>query len=476
MRRAKIICTLGPSSSSEEQIEALIQAGMNIARLNFSHGDHPFYRVLVNRVRSVAAKTGKTVGILQDLQGPKIRTRMMRGGSARLKSGDETIITTEDILGTSERFGTQYTQLPQDVSTGDIILLDDGKISLRVKDILGNFDVLCEVIHGGELRSRKGMNLPSSSVNMPSLTPKDIQDLHFGADIGVDAVALSFVRSHEDLRILHSELAQTKSKPLIIAKLEKPQALEDLDNILQHTDGVMVARGDLGVEIPPEKVPTVQKKIIDVSVRRGKFVIVATQMLESMIQEPRPTRAEASDVANAVFDGADALMLSAETASGAFPVESVQFMDRVIRHSEESEMALYGLTDMGLETGLEQSTQNAVSLSAVRASEEIQASGIVIYTTSGATARLVSHYRPKSPITAFVPNAVQQRRLAFAWGIDAKIIDHPKNIEGLICQIDHTLQVESGYLPGQIVVLLTKLPLLASQRTNTVYVHTMGKQ
>lgn len=471
-RRAKIIATLGPASSHEEAIEALLRAGADVVRLNFSHGDHAFFRILVNRVRAVSARLGKPVGILQDLQGPKIRTGLMKGGQIQLRSGEETTVTTEEILGTSERFATQYKLFPKEVSVGDIVMLDDGKLALRVKKILGNFDVLCDVIHGGILRSKKGINLPASKMSVDSLTEKDIKDLHFGAELGVDAVALSFVRDAEDMHQLRRELAHSKSKPLLIAKLEKPQAIEALEGILLASDGVMVARGDLGVEIPPERVPIVQKEIIDKAVRRGKFVIVATQMLESMIVDPRPTRAEASDVANAVLDGADMVMLSAETASGNFPVDAVKFMDRIIRHAEESDMAVYELTDIGLETEAEQNQQNAASLAGVRAAAELDSKAIVIYTTSGATARLVSHYRPKTPLIAFVPNASQQRRLAFNWGIRTEIIQHPLNIEDLIEQINERL-LAAGLSAGDTVAVLTKIPLLSSQRTNTVYVHTV---
>lgn len=472
-RRAKIIATLGPSTSEEEAIESLLKAGVDVVRLNFSHGDHAFFRILVNRVRAVSARLGKTVGILQDLQGPKIRTGLMKGGQIQLHSGEETIVTTEEVLGTAERFSTQYKLFPKEISVGDVVLLDDGKLAIRVKKILGNFDVLCDVIHGGVLRSKKGINLPGSKVAMSSLTEKDLKDLRFGAELGVDAVALSFVREAEDIHHLRRELAQSKSRPLLIAKLEKPQAIDALEEILDASDGVMVARGDLGVEIPPERVPIVQKDIIDKAVRRGKFVIVATQMLESMIVDPRPTRAEASDVANAVLDGADLLMMSAETASGDYPIKAVEFMDRIIRHAEESDMAFYELTDMGLETKAEQTQQNAASLAGVRAAAELDSKAIVIYTTSGATARLVSHYRPKTPLIAFVPNAAQQRRLAFAWGIQTEIIQHPMNIEDLIEQINERL-LARGLNAGDTVAVLTKIPLLSSQRTNTVYVHTVS--
>ena len=338
MRRAKIICTLGPDTCSEEAIERLILAGMDVARINFSHGDQDFFRSVINRVRAVSVRLGRPVGVLQDLQGPKIRTRKMENNEIFLLTGNKTIITTANIEGTAERFASQYQQLPKDVNPGDLILLDDGKISLRCISIEKSTEIICEVVHGGVLRNNKGINVPAGGLSTPSLTEKDIRDVHFGAEVGVDAVALSFVRSAEDIRLLRKELALSKTKPMVIAKIEKQQALDQLDEILAESDGVMVARGDLGIEMPMEMVPTAQKLIIEKAVGRGKTVIVATQMLESMISQPLPTRAETSDVANAVLDGAGMLMLSAETAAGQFPFEAVKTMDRIIRHVESSEL------------------------------------------------------------------------------------------------------------------------------------------
>lgn len=475
MRRAKIICTLGPSSSSEEMIEQLILAGMDVARLNFSHGTHAFYRSLINRVRSISVALGHPVAILQDLQGPKIRTRSMLGGSITLESGKQTLITTEDIVGTPERFATQYKLLPQDVKPGDSILLDDGKIVLKCVEILPNQDVLVDIIHGGKLSNSKGINLPNGGSAVPCLTDKDIQDLHFGAQVEVDAVALSFVRTAEDIRILRRELAACKSRPWVMAKIEKPQAIENLDEILEEADGVMVARGDLGVETPLEMVPIAQKKIVQAAIMRGKTVAVATQMLESMISAPRPTRAEASDVANAVLDGADMLMLSAESASGEFPIESVKTMVRIIRHAEGSELTEYFRTHEGLVTHSKQRFQNAISLAAVRVSQELKASAIVIYTTSGNTARLLADYRPQTPIIAYVPNLQEQRRLCFTWGVEAEIMPRPENTEALLQSLNDKLVQSQRFAPGETVVVLLKVPLVPSQRTNTLHVHTLTR-
>jgi pyruvate kinase len=476
MRRAKIICTLGPSTSTDEAIEKLISAGMDVARLNFSHGDYDFHRSLANRVRAAAARLNKSVAILQDLQGPKIRTRLMKGGEVELKTGMKTCITTDDIEGTSERFATQYTLLPGDVKAGDLILIDDGKIAVQVLSVQKGTEIICEIVHGGMLKSNKGINVPTGGLSTASLTEKDIRDVHFGAEVGVDAVALSFVRSGEDIKHLRRELALAKTRPIVLAKIEKPQAVEALDEILDEADGVMVARGDLGVEIPLEHVPIVQKRIIDAGLKRGKTVIVATQMLESMITEQRPTRAEVSDVANAVLDGADMVMLSAETAAGAFPFDAVKTMDRVIRHTEESDILRYWRTHEGLSTSVGQRFQNAVSLSGVQAAEQLQAKAVVIFTSSGNTARLVSGYRPKLPIIAFVPNASEQRRLNFSWGVQTALLGSVIDLESLLARINAQMQSQFGFAEGDTVVLLTKVPLLNSQRTNTVHVFNLWRQ
>jgi pyruvate kinase len=472
MRRAKIICTLGPASESAEAIEALIVAGMDIARLNFSHGDHDFHRSMVNRIRAASAKLQKPVAIMQDLQGPKIRCLKMDNGAIELKEGARTVITIDDVLGTPERFGTLYKSLPKDVSPGELILLDDGNMTLKVLEKTDR-DVSCEVIHGGILKDKKGINLPDTKVSAPSLTEKDIRDAHFGAEVGVDAVALSFVRTRNDVRMLRRELAQAKSRPLVIAKLEKPQAIDQLEGILEESDGVMVARGDLGVEMPTERVPTLQKMIVEQANRRGKIVIVATQMLESMITNPRPTRAEASDVANAVLDGADAVMLSAETASGKHPTRVVETMARIVEEAEGSERARYVKLDF-LAAQEAQDFQNAVSQAGVRAAHELGAECIVVYSTSGNTARLVSDYRPRVPILALVPSPVEQRRLAFAWGVKSDVIEPPKTTEELFIAVDGKVEARKMGSWGDTVVVLFKQPLESNQRTNTLLLHVVG--
>jgi len=472
MRRAKIVCTLGPSSESQEAIEELIRTGLDVARLNFSHGDHDFHRALVNRVRAAANAVGKPVAIMQDLQGPKIRCLKMEGGGVMLEEGAETVITIDDVLGTAQRFGTLYKALPKDVKPGELILLDDGNMTLEVlsKD---DRDVRCRVIFGGLLKDKKGINLPNSNVSAPSMTEKDIRDAHFGAEVGVDAVALSFVRTRNDVRTLRRELANAKSRPLVISKLEKPQAIDEMEGILEESDGVMVARGDLGVEMPTEQVPTLQKMIVEEANRRGKIVIVATQMLESMITNPRPTRAEASDVANAVLDGADAVMLSAETASGKHPARVVEIMSKIVVEAEQSPRARYSRLDF-LTAAEAQDFQNAVAQAAVRAAKELNAAAVVCYSTSGNTARLVSDYRSTAPVYALVPSPVEQRRLAFAWGIRSEVIEPPERAKDLFAAIDRILVRDGVARDGDTVVVVTKLPLSSKQRSNTMHLHVVG--
>ncbi|MFZ9888726.1 MAG: pyruvate kinase, partial [Myxococcota bacterium] len=468
-----IVCTLGPNSEAPEQIESLISAGLDVVRQNFSHGDYDFHRTILNRVRAAAGKLGKPIAVMQDLQGPKIRCGKMEGGLVMLEPGQKTIITTDEILGTAARFPTSYKLLPRDVQKGDPILLDDGNLTLQVLSVQDT-EVHCEVIDGGPLKDKKGINLPRSKVSAPSMTPKDIRDAHFGAEAGFDAVALSFVRSRHDVRMLRRELAQAKSRPLIIAKLEKPQAIEQLEGILDEADGVMVARGDRGVEMPPEQVPMIQKTIVEEANRRGKIVIVATQMLESMITNPRPTRAEASDVANAVLDGADAVMLSGETAVGRNPAGVVQMMERIVVSAEQSHRAKYARTTDFLATHGAQDFQNAVSLAAVRATKELGAQAIVVYYTSGSTARLVSDYRPQVPILALVPDAEHQRRLAFAWGVQTATLPPPRSPEELFAAIDAKVEECRIARPGDTVVVVSKVPLTSNQRTNSLHLYMVG--
>lgn len=471
-RKVKIICTLGPSSYEESVIEQLVVAGMNIARLNFSHGDQDFYRTLINRIRHVAARLGQSVAIMQDLQGPKIRVGLMENGAVELIEKASAIITIDETLGTPQEFSTTYVPIIEDVNVGDPILLDDGKLVLRCEK-KDERRIYARVEQGGILKSNKGINLPFSATSAESLTPKDIRDLNFGAHAGVDAVALSFVRSAQDVIRLRSELAITKTRPLIIAKLEKQQAVDELEHILRVSDGVMVARGDLGVEIPAENVPLLQKRIVERAQSHGKAVVVATEMLESMITQIRPTRAEASDVANAVLDGADMLMLSAETAAGSHPVKAVTMMAKIIAHVEESSRINYWRTGNLVLQHEKRDIQNTMCLSAVQACEMLKASAIVMFTSSGATARMVSAYRPQKPIIAFVPDANIERSLAFYWGVRAFVLKAPERTSDLLRSINKKLMGMGEFKAGERVILLTKIPLGSKEHTNTVHVHTL---
>ncbi len=471
-RKVKIICTLGPSSYEEESIEQLIHAGMDIARLNFSHGDHEFYRVLINRIRHVAARLNKPIAIMQDLQGPKIRVGTVKNNGVVLTEGEQTIITIEKIVGDEKRFSSGYLDIISDVEAGDSILLDDGKMLLMCHKKDEN-NLYCTIVQGGLLKSNKGINLPHSATSAQSLTEKDVRDLHFGAQANVDCVALSFVRSADDVIRLRSELALTKTRPLVLAKLEKQQAIDNLDSILKVCDGVMVARGDLGVEIPPEQVPMIQKQVIERARAMGKFAVVATEMLESMTKQIRPTRAEASDVANAVLDGADMLMLSAETAAGDFPVAAVRMMDKIILHVEDSARAMYWQTDALVVNPEYREVQNSLCMSAVNTCQHLKAEAIAMFSNSGASARLVSAYRPQQPIMAFVPDANVQRQLAFCWGVQGHILKAPEHTSELVSSINNFMLSSGKFKVGDRVIIVTKIPLLSKEHSNTLHVHTL---
>ncbi len=475
-RKVKIVATLGPASSSEENIGHLIRAGVNVFRLNFSHGDHDMHRDTYARVRKVAAHLARPVAILQDLQGPKIRCGHFIDGKTHLKAGDQVRITTETIEGDHLRFSTGYKELVQDVEVGHRVLLDDGKLMLRVAGKEGG-DAICDIVYGGPLSNNKGINLPDTKVSVPALTPKDIEDAILGQDLGVDGMALSFVRSRQDIRLLRRVLAEHgEHRPVIIAKIEKPQAVEQLSGIMEEADGVMVARGDLGVEMQPEDVPIVQKRIVEEANHRGKIVIVATQMLESMIENARPTRAEASDVANAVLDGTDCVMLSGETAVGAHPMEVVKTMAKIIEAVEASDRLDYRRTRKKLAIGATRDFQNAISLTAVRAAEALTASCIVVYSASGATARLIAEYRPRERIVALVPSEEIRRKLSFAWGIESVVINSPESSDDLFRAIDEELISRSIARPGDTVVVCTKSPFSQTQRTNTLHLYSPGVQ
>jgi pyruvate kinase len=466
MRKTKIVVTIGPASNSPDMIARLLDAGMNVARLNFSHGTHHEHAQRVETLRAAARQAGRPLAILQDLQGPKIRTgSLVNDGPVQLHAGDRFTITTKEIMGTAKRVSTTYTALPGDVKSGDRILLSDGLIELRVLNV-DNDDVNTEVVFGGDLREHQGINLPGVNVSAPALTEKDVEDLAFGLSQGVDYVALSFVRRAADLHDIKERIkAAGKSTP-VIAKIEKPEALDDLSGILAAADGVMVARGDLGVEMPPEQVPVVQKQLIEACNAVGIPVITATQMLDSMIRNPRPTRAEASDVANAIIDGTDAVMLSGETATGAFPIESVQMMARIADAAEASGRR----GDLGavLDPSIMQkhSVPDAISAAACAIVNVLPIQALIAFTMSGNTAKLLSSLRPTPPIFAFTPSETVYQRMSLIWGVLPILSPYVDRLDDLGDSVRETLVARGFVNPGDSVVMTGGHPIAARGATN----------
>jgi pyruvate kinase len=416
MKRTKIICTMGPNSDKPGMIEKLVEAGMDVARLNFSHGDHAEHKARIDTIKAVRAKKKIPVAILLDTKGPEIRTGKLEGGKGvELKEGSVLVLTTEDIVGNSDRVSVSYKQMPQDLKTGDTVLIDDGLIELNVEKIEGS-EIICRVVNGGKLGERKGINLPNVTVNLPALTEKDRDDILFGIEQEVDFIAASFVRKADDVRQIRKFLNDNGGEHIdIIAKIESAEGVENIDEIIETADGIMVARGDLGVEIPAYKVPRIQKTIIEKCNHRYRPVITATQMLDSMIRNPRPTRAEVTDVANAIYDGTDAIMLSGETAMGKYPVEAV---DMMIHIAVETEKSLKFETYRNVEVARGSSgVSSAVGHAAVDMVEYIKASCIVTPTMSGKTARLISNLRPSVPIYAVTPHEWVKRKMQLYWGV-----------------------------------------------------------
>ena len=468
MRRAKIVCTLGPSSSTPERIGELIDAGMNVARLNFSHGSHEDHAKMLQIVRGEADKRGKAVAVLLDLQGPKIRVGKFADGQIQLKGGSEFTITTDtSVVGDEKRVSTSYAQLPLDVKPGDQILLDDGYLALAVTEVRDK-EVKTLVVTGGVLKDKKGINLPGVEVSAPALSEKDKTDIGFALRFGVDYVALSFVRRPEDIVEAKRLLTVDQVSIPVIAKIEKPQALERLGEIVEASDGVMVARGDLGVELGPEKVPLWQKRIIEETNKRGKIVITATQMLESMITQARPTRAEASDCANAVLDGTDALMLSGETASGAHPTEAVRTMARII---EEIERSAYYRANIEIQVIDLANSSNAIAHAAVTAAKAMRLKTIVVVSDSGGTGRLISEYRPEANILCLTTDEVTFRRLALFWGVTSVLIGPSATTEELVDRVEATLIERNLALPGESVLITMAVPVGSGVQTNVLKVH-----
>ncbi|MBC8334305.1 MAG: pyruvate kinase [Anaerolineales bacterium] len=475
-RKAKIVATIGPASDSEEILEALITAGMNVARLNFSHGTHEEHAARIAKIRSISKKIGKSVGILQDLQGPKIRIGQL---SAPLQLVEEEIIrfyATEDHPPKSniKSIPVDFRELFDSVQADDLLLLDDGRLSLKVISVKGRI-LEAVVLVGGALSSHKGINLPGVQLRISGYTSKDKADLAFGIAQSVDAVAVSFVRTPEDMIQVREEMERFANgipAPMLIAKLERPEAIDNLEKILDVVDGVMVARGDLGVEMPPERVPVLQKMIIRKASARAKIVITATQMLESMIHSPLPTRAEASDIANAVFDGTDAVMLSAETAVGEYPVESVRIMERIICESE-SHSGEWG-TVLEQRLGLGESDAASMSRAARELANDEDVVAVAVFTSQGSTAWLVSNIRPVKRILAFTPYEMTYRKMAFLWGVYPQLVPFANTMEEMLGHVDEAL-LKNDFEQGDQVVLLCGFPVGSMKPPNMALLHTVGE-
>ncbi|MCP4753332.1 MAG: pyruvate kinase [Proteobacteria bacterium] len=470
--KTKIIATIGPSSNTKTVLKRMISAGMNVARLNFSHGTYEQHGEVVDTIRSLSKEMNKPVAIMLDLQGPKIRTGELVGGNpVLLKNKDSFSITSKDIPGTNTIVSTTYKHLPQDVKEGDKILIDDGLIELKVCSKTRN-TVSCRVIVGGPLKEHKGINLPGVDVSAPSLTEKDVKDLKYGVEIGVDYFALSFVRSAKDLKHIKSIIKKCKADIPVIAKIEKPEAVDNFDEILEVTDAVMVARGDLGVELRPELVPNIQKQIIAKTIQANKPVITATQMLETMCNNAIPTRAEASDVANAIFDGTDAVMLSGETASGKYPVKAVQMMSRIAAQAEESSFMKYNIQ---YEKDVKNLVVHAVAQSAVNIHHEVEAKAIIAFSVSGKTSKLISKQRPSSPVYAFSPSKEIFNRLSLVWGVTPFLIDPIHDATRLIEEGEKILIERKHIKKNDLVIIVTGLALTKGS-TNLIKLHTIGRK
>ncbi len=472
LRRAKIVATLGPASGNEATFRALVRAGLDVARLNFSHGTQADKQRLIEMIRRVAEEEGKPVCILADLQGPKIRTGKLQGRTpVLLETGQVLTITPEDIAGTRDRIATTFTTLAENLEPGARILLSDGLIELHVLRILGD-DVECSVINGGLLGENKGINLPGIAAKVPSLTEKDAEDLEFVIGAGVDAIALSFVRNAEDVRLVKDRISAAGADTWIIAKLEKPQAIDNVDEILEIADGVMVARGDLGVEVPPEKVPAMQKLIIRRAAEHRKPVITATQMLESMIENPRPTRAEASDVANAVYDGTDAVMLSAESAAGKYPVEAVKMMAKIVLETEAQMRELPGLYPVRTQ-GHATTVPESICESMAHAANDLDIRAIAVFTETGATARLLSKRMPRPPVCALSSSPAVLRRMSLLRGVFPLACGKAATTERMIETVERALEESRFARRGDIVGIVAGTRT-HSGSTNFMRMHVLG--
>lgn len=471
MRRTKIVCTVGPASETVEVLEKMIIAGMNVARLNFSHGTHDDHARRLEVIRKAAKNTGRNIAILLDTKGPEIRLGYLEKESVQLKAGSTIRLTTDNIKGNENILPVTYQGLPEDVKPGDRILISDGLIALKVKKIeKQNID--CIIENGGEITSQKGVNVPGVYVNMPAITERDERDIIFGVKNNFDFIAASFVRKANDILTIRRIIEDHKGHMDIISKIENQEAVNNLDEIIKVSDGIMIARGDLGVEIPPEEVPLIQKTIIEKCIEVGKPVITATQMLESMIQNPRPTRAEASDVANAILDGTDAIMLSGETAAGKYPVESVETMARIATHAESA--IKYQELLKNKRRVLSKTVTDAISHATVSTAQDLGAAAIITSTESGYTAKMVSKYRPQAPIIAVTPQTAVLRKLSLVWGVHSLPVSRTKDTDSMI-EAAVEVSLAAGLIkPGNLIVITAGVPVGVRGTTNLIKVHTVA--
>jgi len=468
--KTKIVATVGPASSSKEMLRALVEEGVDVFRLNFSHGSHDDHQKVINNVREINEELGTRVALLQDLQGPKIRVNEMQP-DVEIKQGEEITITTKEVLGTAALVSTSYKHLPLDVKVGDLVLIDDGKIELKVKQVK-NTEVVCTIVYGGPLKSRKGINLPFTKVTTPSLTDKDLADLDFGLKNKVDWVALSFVRKATDIEILRDIINRHQSTTRIVAKIEKPEALENIDAIIEATDGLMVARGDLGVEIWMEEVPMVQKMLVKKCNKASKPVIVATQMMESMIENPRPTRAETNDVANAVMDGADALMLSAETAAGKYPLQVIKSMVRTIGSVERNADIFFKFHE--IDPNSPNFFNESLILTACKLAKDVKAKAIVGMTQLGYSAYKAASHRPDTNIFAFTSNKTILNTMSLVWATRAYHYDKASSTDETIQDVADILKKDGHVKSGDIFVILASMPIQERGRSNMIKVHVVS--
>ncbi|MGB3369172.1 MAG: pyruvate kinase [Rhodococcus sp. (in: high G+C Gram-positive bacteria)] len=468
-RRTKIVCTLGPATATTERIRELVESGMDVARLNFSHGDHPDHQANYERVRAASNATGKAVGILADLQGPKIRLGRFAEGKTTWANGELVRITVDECEGTHDRVSTTYKELAQDAKEGDRLLVDDGKVGLVVTGVEGN-DVLCRVTEGGPVSNNKGVSLPGMNVSVPALSEKDIADLEFALALGVDFIALSFVRSPADIELVHAIMDRVGRRVPVIAKLEKPEAVDNLEAIVLAFDAVMVARGDLGVELPLEQVPLVQKRAIQIARANAKPVIVATQMLESMIENSRPTRAEASDVANAVLDGTDAVMLSGETSVGKYVMETVRTMARIVETVETEGDSVPPLTHVP------RTKRGVISYAARDIGERLDAKALVAFTQSGDTVRRLARLHTSLPLLAFTSIPEVRSQLALSWGTETFLVPEVATTDAMVLEVDKALLELGRYNKGDQVVIVAGAPPGTVGSTNLIHVHRIGEE